>query len=134
MWLPCGVAQVPVNEELDCIAHPLMGSYFIDEPFGVIRVAHVIEGLGIPLWKELIIVGLVSLQEVDMEGRVYPSIPELLGQLDHISRLLAMTFIGPMYFGKSFQACPLGKVRFFVDRYTNSPTSSVREAFLRLLA
>ena len=84
MWLPCGVAQVPVNEELDCIAHPLMGSYFIDEPFGVIRVAHVIEGLGIPLWKELIIVGLMSSQEVDMEGRVYPSIPELLGQLDHI--------------------------------------------------
>ena len=84
MWLPCGVAQVPVNEELDRIAHPSMGSYFIDEPFGVIRVAHVVEGLGIPLWKELIVVGFMSSQEVDVEGRVYPLIPELLGQLDHI--------------------------------------------------
>ena len=84
MWLPCGVAQVPVNKELNRIAHPSMGGYFIDKPFGVVRVAHVIEGLGIPLWKELIIIGLMSLQEVDMEGRVYPSIPELLGQLDHI--------------------------------------------------
>ena len=84
MWLPCGVAQVPVNEELDRVAHPSMGSYFINEPFGVVRVAHVIEGLGIPLWKELIVVGLMSSQEVDMEGRVYPSIPELLGQLDCI--------------------------------------------------
>ena len=61
-----------------------MGGYFINEPFGVIRVAHVVEGLGIPLWKEPIIVGLVSSQEVDMEGRVYPSIFELLGQLEHI--------------------------------------------------
>ena len=84
MWLPCGVAQVPVNKELDRIAHPLMGGYFINKPFGIIRVAHVIEGLGIPLWKELIIIGLVSSQEVDMEGRVYLLIPELLGQLNHI--------------------------------------------------
>ena len=61
-----------------------MGGYFIDEPFGIIRVAHVIEGLGIPLWKEPIIVGLVSSQEVDVEGRVYPSIFELLGQLERI--------------------------------------------------
>ena len=84
MRLPCGVAQVPVNKELNCIAHPSMGGYFTDKPFGVIRVAHVIEGLGIPLWKELIVIGLVLSQEVDMEGRVYPLIPELLGQLDHI--------------------------------------------------
>ena len=61
-----------------------MGGYFIDQPFGVVRVAHVIEGLGILLWKEPIVVGLVSSQEVDMEGRVYPSIFELLGQLEHI--------------------------------------------------
>ena len=61
-----------------------MGGYFINEPFGVVRVAHVVEGLGIPLWKEPIIVGLVSSQEVDMEGRVYPLIFELLGQLECI--------------------------------------------------
>ena len=61
-----------------------MDSYFINEPFGIVRVAHVVEGLGIPLWKEPIVVGLVSSQEVDMEGRVYPSIFELLGQLKHI--------------------------------------------------
>ena len=61
-----------------------MGGYFINEPFGVIRVAHVIEGLGIPLWKEPTVVGLMLSQEVDMEGRVYPSIFELLGQLEHI--------------------------------------------------
>ena len=84
MRLPCGVAQVPVNKELNHIAHPSMGGYFIDKPFGVVRVAHVIEGLGIPFWKELIVIGLVLSQEVDVEGRVYPSIPELLGQLDRI--------------------------------------------------
>ena len=61
-----------------------MGGYFINEPFSVVRVAHVVEGLGIPLWKEPIVVGLVSSQEVDMEGRVYPSIFELLGQLERI--------------------------------------------------
>ena len=61
-----------------------MGGYFVDKPFSIVRVAHVIEGLGIPLWKEPIIVGLMSSQEVDMEGRVYPSIFELLGQLEHI--------------------------------------------------
>ena len=61
-----------------------MGSYFIDEPFSVVRVAHVVEGLGILLWKEPIVVGLVSSQEVDVEGRVYPLIFELLGQLKHI--------------------------------------------------
>ena len=61
-----------------------MGSYFIDEPFSVVRVAHVVEGLGIPLWKEPIVVGLVSSQEVDVEGRVYPLIFELLGQLERI--------------------------------------------------
>ena len=82
--LPCGVTQVPTNEELNCVAHPLMGGYFIDEPFGVIRVAHVVEGLGIPLWKVPIVIGLMSSQEVDMEGMVYPSIFEWLGQLEHI--------------------------------------------------
>ena len=61
-----------------------MGSYLVNEPFGVVRVAHVIEGLGIPLQEELMIIGLMSSQEVDMEGRVYPSISELLGQLDRI--------------------------------------------------
>ena len=84
VWLPCGVAQVPVNEELNCVAHPSMGSYFIDEPFSVIRVVHVIEGLGILLWKEPIVVGLMLSQEVDMEGGVYPLIFELLEQLKHI--------------------------------------------------
>ena len=47
-----------------------MGSYLVNEPFGVVRVAHVIEGLGIPLQEELMIIGLMSSQEVDMEGRV----------------------------------------------------------------
>ena len=61
-----------------------MDSYFINEPFGIVRVAHVVEGLGIPLREELIVIGLVSSQEVDMEGRVYPLIPELLGQLNCI--------------------------------------------------
>ena len=84
MRLPCGVTQVPGNKELNRIAHPSMGGYFVDEPFGIIRVAHVIDGLGIPLGEEPIVIGLVSSQEVDMEGRVYPSIFELLGQLNHI--------------------------------------------------
>ena len=61
-----------------------MGGYFIDEPFGVVWVAHVIEGLGVPLWKEPIVVGLVPPQQVDMEGRVYSLIIELLRQLDSI--------------------------------------------------
>ena len=48
--------------------------------------------------------------------------------------LLVTTLISPMYLGKSFRAGPLGKVRFLVDRYTNSPTSSVGGSFLFLLA
>ena len=38
-----------------------------------------------------------------------------------------------MYFGKSFLAWPFGKVRFFVDKYSNSPPSSVGEVSLFLL-
>jgi len=44
----------------------------------------VIEGLGIPLRKEPIIVGLMPPQQADMEGRVYSLIFELLRQLDSI--------------------------------------------------
>ena len=84
MRLPGRIAQVPLHEEVDSIAHPMVGCYLVDESLSVVRVAHVVEGLGIPLWKEPIIVGLVSSQEVDMEGRVYPLIFELLGQLEHI--------------------------------------------------
>ena len=35
------------------------------------------------------------------------------------------TFIGPIYFGMSFLALPLGMDRFFVDRYTRSPISNL---------
>jgi len=45
-----------------------VGGYFIDEPFGVVWVAHVIEGLGVLLWKEPIVIGLVLPQQVDVEG------------------------------------------------------------------
>jgi len=82
--LPSRVAQVPFYQEFDFVAHPTVGSYFIDEPFGIVWVAHVIEGLGIPLWKEPIVVGLVPPRQVDVEGRVYSSIFELLRQLDSI--------------------------------------------------
>ena len=37
-----------------------------------------------------------------------------------------------MYLGKSLQARPFGKVRFFVVKYTNSPTLSVGGSFLSL--
>ena len=46
--------------------------------------AHVVEGLGIPLREEPTVVGLMLPQQVDMEGRVYLSILELLRQLDSI--------------------------------------------------
>jgi len=84
MRLPSRVAQVPFYQEFDFVAHPTVGGYFIDEPFGVIWVAHVVEGLGIPLWKEPIVIGLMPPQQVDVEGRVYSSIFELLRQLDSI--------------------------------------------------
>jgi len=58
--------------------------YLIDEPFGVVWVAHVVEGLGVPLRKEPIVVGLVLPQQVDVEGWVYSSIFELLRQLNSI--------------------------------------------------
>jgi len=82
--LPSRVAQVPFYQEFDFVAHPAVGGYLIDEPFGVVWVAHVVEGLGIPLQKEPIVVGLVPPQQVDVESRVYSSIFELLRQLDSI--------------------------------------------------
>ena len=82
--LPSRVAQVPFHQEFDFIAHPVVGSYLINEPFSVVWVAHVIEGLGVLLRKEPIIVGLMLPQQVDMEGRVYLSIFELLRQLNSI--------------------------------------------------
>ena len=84
VWLPSRVAQVPFHQEFDFIAHPMVGSYLIDKPFGVVWVAHVIEGLGVLLRKEPIIIGLVPPQQVDMEGRVYSLIFELLRQLNSI--------------------------------------------------
>jgi len=84
MQLPSRVAQVPFYQEFDFVAHPMVGSYFIDEPFSVVWVAHVVEGLGVLLRKEPIVVGLMLPQQVDVEGRVYSSIFELLGQLDSI--------------------------------------------------
>jgi len=84
MQLPSKVAQVPFHQEFDFIAHPMVGSYLIDEPFSVVWVAHVIEGLGVPLRKKPIIVGLMPPQQADMEGRVYSSIFELLRQLNSI--------------------------------------------------
>jgi len=84
VWLPSRVAQVPFYQEFDFVAHPTVGGYFIDEPFGVIWVAHVVEGLGVPLRKEPIVVGLMPPQQVDVEGRVYSSIFELLRQLNSI--------------------------------------------------
>jgi len=84
MWLPSRVAQVPFYQEFDFVGHPAVGGYLINKPFGIIWVAHVIEGLGIPLWKEPIIIGLVPPQQVVVEGRVYSSIFELLRQLNSI--------------------------------------------------
>ena len=57
---------------LDLIAHPSMGGYLINKPFGVVWIAHVIEGLGISRWQEPIVVGLMLF------------IFELLRQLEHI--------------------------------------------------
>jgi len=82
--LPSRVTQVPFYQEFDFVAHPAVGGYLIDEPFSVVWVAHVIEGLGILLWKEPIVVGLVPPQQVDVEGRMYSSIFELLRQLNSI--------------------------------------------------
>jgi len=82
--LPSRVAQVPFYQEFNFVAHPTVGGYFIDEPFGIVWVAHVVEGLGIPLQKEPIVVGLVLPQQVDVEGRVYSSIFELPQQLNSI--------------------------------------------------
>jgi len=82
--LPSRVTQVPFYQEFDFVAHPAVGSYLINEPFGIIWVAHVVEGLGVLLRKEPIIVGLMPPQQVDVEGRVYSSIFELLRQLDSI--------------------------------------------------
>ena len=79
-----GVAQVPFNKELDLVAHPSMGDYLVDEPFGIVWAVHVIEGLGIPFQEEPIVVGLVSSQQIDMEGGIYSSTFELLGQLEPI--------------------------------------------------
>ena len=84
MWLPSRVTQVPFYQEFDFVSHPTVGSYFIDKPFGIVWVAHVVEDLGVPLRKEPIIVGLVPPQQVDVEGRVYSSIFELLRQLNSI--------------------------------------------------
>jgi len=84
VWLPSRVTQVPFYQEFDFVAHPTVGSYFINKPFGTIWLAHVVEGLGIPLWKEPIVVGLVLPQQVDVEGRVYSLIFELLRQLNNI--------------------------------------------------
>jgi len=84
MQLPSRVTQVPFYQEFNFVAHPTVGSYFIDEPFGVVWVAHVVEGLGILLRKEPIVIGLMPPQQVDMEGRVYSSIFELLRQLNSI--------------------------------------------------
>jgi len=84
VWLPSRVTQVPFYQEFDFVAHPAVGGYLINEPFGVIWVAHVIEGLGVLLRKEPIVIGLVPPQQVDVEGRVYSSIFELLRQLDSI--------------------------------------------------
>jgi len=66
--LPSRVTQVPFHQEFNF----------------VVWVAHVIEGLGVPLREEPTVVGLVLPQQVDMEGRVYSSILELLRQLDSI--------------------------------------------------
>jgi len=84
MQLPSIVAQVPFYQEFGFVAHPAVGGYLIDEPFGIVWIAHVVEGLGVPLQKEPIVVGLVPPQQVDVEGRVYSSIFELLRQLDSI--------------------------------------------------
>jgi len=62
----------------------MVGSYFIDKSFGIVWVVHVVEGLGVLLWKEHIVVGLMPPQQVDMESRVYSLIFELLRQLDSI--------------------------------------------------
>ena len=63
------------------VAHPSMRGHLIYEPFSVVWTAHVVNGLGILLSEEPIVIGLVSSQQIDMEGRVNPSIFELLGQL-----------------------------------------------------
>ena len=84
MQLPSRVAQVPFYQEFNFVAHPTVGGYFIDKPFGVVWVAHVVEGLGVPLQEEPIIIGLMPPQKVDVEGRVYSSIFELLRQLNSI--------------------------------------------------
>jgi len=84
MQLPSRVTQVPFHQEFDFIAHPTVGGYLINEPFSVVWVAHVIEGLGVLLQKEPIVVGLMPPQQVDMEGRVYSLIFELPQQLNSI--------------------------------------------------
>lgn len=80
MQLPNGV-QVPFNKEINLVAHPLMGGYLINEPFGVIWIFLVVKCLGILLWEEPIVTGLMLSQEIDMEGWVNSSIFEPLRQL-----------------------------------------------------
>jgi len=116
MWLPSRVAQVPFHQEFDFIAHPTVGGYLIDKPFGIVWVAHVIEGLGVPLRKEPIVVGLVPPQQVDMEGRVYSLIFELLRQLDSIiicCRITCNDSHWPNVFGQELLSLSLRQGKVF---------------------
>jgi len=116
MQLPSRVAQVPFHQEFNFIAHPTVGSYLIDEPFSVVWVAHVIEGLGVLLQKEPIVVGLVPPQQVDMEGRVYSSIFELPQQLNSIiihRRITRDNFHWPNVFGQELSSSSLRQGKVF---------------------
>ena len=72
IWFPSGIAQVPLDKELDLGTSPPVGQYFVDNPLNLLLVPYIIECLCVSLWEQHVVIGLMLPQHPDMKCWVYP--------------------------------------------------------------
>ena len=66
------------------VTSPPVSDQLIDYPFRIIVVADIVERLGISLWEQCVIIGLICPQQPHMKCRVHSASFKLVGEIEHI--------------------------------------------------
>src|ERR1700683_5389561 len=71
-WLPSCISKIPLDQKQYIVLVPLVGEYFVHQPFIVFGITKVIICLDFPLGEDLVIVLIEWPQTAYMERRMNP--------------------------------------------------------------
>ena len=98
--------------------------YLIDEPFLFLFCAKVVECVCFMMREKVIVVHYMPSDEAGMEsGRYTPTFSSGRNSRVTVEAVLCASFTvqGPINLGTNFMALPFGRVKFCINKYTQSP-------------